>query len=200
MALLLVISTASPALAKRKVRPPPPPPPPVASPGETYIQAYTTAYSYWDNTPVGTAAISNPIIHQKAGGIGTYADPITLAVGHSIIDGKNILDYPAGTRFYIPNVRRYFIVEDTCGDGPTPQNGPCHTGYPSGTATWVDMWIDGQSGSQSAVDACASYLTDSNGVAHLIIKNPAQNYAVVSGPVFNNGTCTEQYGNTAVTQ
>ena len=62
------------------------------------------------------------------------------------MDDEDILDYPAGTRFYIPNVRRYFIVEDTCGDGDTPQNGPCHTGYPKGTTAWVDMWIGEEQG------------------------------------------------------
>jgi len=175
-----------------------PPPPPTS--GEVYLNAYTTAYTYWDNTPPGSADISHPVIHQKAGGIGTYADPVTLAVGHSIISGEDILDYPAGTIFYIPNVRRYFIVEDTCGDGNTPQNGPCHIGYPAGTSTWVDLWIDGASGSASQSNACAEAITDSNGVAHTIIKNPASTYAVVSGAVFQNGSCAQQYGNIPVTQ
>ena len=175
-----------------------PTPVPQPTSNEVFIKAYTTAYTYWDNTPPGSADISHPILHSKAGGTGTYANPITLAVGHSIISGKDILDYPAGTKFYIPNVRRYFIVEDTCGDGGSPQNGPCHTGYPLGTTTWVDMWIDGQSGSSSAANSCAENLTDGNGVAHTIIKNPASNYVVVSGPVFQNGSCSAQYGNTAV--
>ena len=162
--------------------------------GEEMITAYTTAYTYWDNTPPGSADISNPVLHQKAGGTGTYADPITIAVGHSIENGKDILDYPAGTRFYIPNVRRYFIVEDTCGDGDTPQNGPCHSGYPKGTTAWVDIWIDGASGSGSTADACAQTVTDTNGEAHLIIRNPVQNYAVVSGPIIQHGTCTKLFG------
>lgn len=182
------------------IPPPPPPTPPPQNSNESYINAYTTAYTYWDNTPPGSADISNPIIHQKAGGTGTYADPITLAVGHSIINGNDILDYPAGTIFYIPNVRRYFIVEDTCGDGRTPQNGPCHTGYPNGTTTWVDMWIDGQSGTSSSANACAEAVTDANGEVHVIIENPASHYAVVPGPVFQNGSCTKQYGNTPVIQ
>ncbi len=169
------------------------------NPNEIRHQAYTTSYSYWDNTPAGSALISHPILHSVAGGIGTYADPITIAVGHSIINNVDILDFPAGTRFYIPNVRRYFIVEDTCGDGATPQNGACHTGYPAGTTTWLDMWIDGASGTTASVDACAAFLTDTNGVAHLAIQNPASNYVVVTGPVFQNGSCTAQYGNIPLT-
>ena len=196
--MLFLIGAATPALAKKVRTPPPPVPTPPPSSQEIRIQAYTTAYTYWDNTPPGSATISNPILHSLAGGTGTYADPITLAVGHSIINGKDILDYPAGTRFYIPNVRRYFIVEDTCGDGAAPQNGPCHKGFPAGTSAWVDMWIDGASGSASTADACASDLTDSNGIAHLIIENPASNYAVVPGPIIQSGICTKQYGNTPV--
>jgi LysM domain len=166
--------------------------------GEIRFNAYTTAYTYWDNTPAGTANISHPILHQKAGGTGTYADPITIAVGHSIINGKDILDFPAGTKFYIPNVQRYFIVEDTCGDGNTPQNGACHTGYPAGTSAWLDMWIDGASSTAAKSASCASALTDSNGVVHLVIQNPAPNYKVIAGPVIQNGICSAQFGNTPV--
>ena len=155
------------------------------------MSAYITAYSYWDNTPVGSTAISHPVLHQNAGGTGTYQDPITLAVGHSIINGKDILDYPAGTRFYIPTVRRYFIVEDTCGDGPTPQNGPCHTGYQG--YPWLDIWIDGHGGSASSAAACAAALTN----VHTVILNPASTYSVVAGPVFGT-SCTAQYGETVL--
>lgn len=166
-------------------------PPVVSSGSETRINAYVTAYTYWDNTPAGSADISHPILHNKAGGMGTYADPITIAVGHSITGGKDILDYPAGTRMYIPTVRRYFIVEDTCGDGNTPQNGPCHSGYQGNP--WIDIWIDGNSGTKSSTNTCAENLTD----VHAVIINPASSYAVVSGPVFN-GSCASQYGNTVI--
>jgi hypothetical protein len=170
------------------------------SSGEESIVAYTTAYTYYDNTPPGSATISDPVIHQKAGGTGTYDDPITLAVGHSITNHKDTLDYPAGTKFYIPNVRRYFIVEDTCGDGSTPQNGPCHTGYPAGTTAWVDMWIDGQTGTKQAVNSCASKVTDGNGESHIIIKNPTSNYLVIPESIFSSGVCTKLYGNTPLKQ
>ena len=103
------------------------------------FRAFLTGYSYWDNTPPGSAAIARPVIHKLAGGTGTYADPITLAVGHRIDRGRQTLDYPAGTRFYFPRIQKYAIVEDVCGDGPTPQNGPCfvgHKGYP-----WLDIYV-----------------------------------------------------------
>lgn len=159
-------------------------------PFESRMIAFITGYTYWDNTPPGSADISNPVLHQKAGGTGTYDDPITVAVGHSIIKGEDILDYPEGTKFYIPNLRRYFIVEDTCGDGDTPQNGPCHKGFPKNTTTWLDVWIDGGSGSRSSSNSCAEAITGS----HLVIKNPASVYAVISGSVFGSGACSKTYG------
>lgn len=176
--------------------PPPPPPPPTT--GEVYWNAYTTGYTYWDNTPPGSADIAFPVIHQKAGGTGTFADPITIAVGHSISGGKDTPDFAAGTKFYIPNVQRYFIVEDACGDGNKPQNGPCHVGYPKGTNVWLDMWLGGASLSKSAANACAEKLTDSNGVMHTAIQNPAANYKVTTGEVSASGC--GQYGNTVQTQ
>ena len=170
---------------------PPPvvtPPPPAA--GETRLIAYTTGYGWPDNTPPG-GAISNPILHTTDGGVGSYADPITLAVGHSISGGKDTLDYPAGTKFYIPDLRKYFIVEDTCGDGNTPQNGPCHTGYQG--HPWIDLWVGGTSAQKSATLACEDSITD----LHLVIENPSPNYSVVSGPVFN-GACSQQFGDTVI--
>lgn len=166
-------------------------PPVVGTAGESRFVAYTTGYGWPDNTPAGNA-ISDGIIHSGAGGSGTYADPITLAVGHTISGGKDILDYPAGTKFYIPGFRKYFIVEDTCGDGNSPQNGPCHTGYQG--HVWLDLWVGGQGQSSSGTFSCEDAITD----LHLVIKNPAANYAVVTGPVYS-GSCAKEYGDAVVT-
>lgn len=168
------------------------------SSNEIKFTSYLTAYTYWDNTPPGSADISHPIIHQKAGGTGTFNDPITLAVGHSIINGKDILDYPAGTKFYVPNLRKYFIVEDTCGDGNTPQNGPCHnlSTADKGAQAWLDMWIDGRNATKSSSNSCAEALTAN----YLVIQNPASNYVVVNGSVMSGSSCPQQYGNTVITQ
>lgn len=175
--------------------PPPTPTPPPAS-GETRLTAYVTGYGFPDNTPP-SAEISNPVIHSLAGGTGTYGDPITIAVGHSISGGKDTLDYAAGTRFYIPALRRYFIVEDTCGDGSSPQNGPCHTGYQG--HVWIDAWVGGTqkrgTSEASAVLNCEDTITD----LHLVIVNPAANYAVVSGSVYS-GSCFAPAGDTVLTQ
>ena len=121
------------------------------------LQVYLTGYSYWDNTPPSTVDISHPMRHRFAGGMGTYSNPITLAVGHQIIDGEDILDIAAGTRFYLPRLRKYAMVEDSCGDGPTPQDGACHIGNKG--LLWLDIYVDGISVEQSVSDACMQAIT-----------------------------------------
>ncbi|MCP2329469.1 hypothetical protein HDA40_007976 [Hamadaea flava] len=158
------------------------------------INAYITGYSYFDDTPPGSADLANPVLHDQAGGTGTYADPITVAVGHSVTGSEDVLDWPAGTRFYIPNLRRYFIVEDTCGDGSTPQDGPCHTGYPSSATTWLDIWIGGQDGSESGAAQCMDAITGT----WAVLVNPASTYATTAGDVYGSAGCATQYGNVAI--
>ena len=165
--------------------------PVVGTAGEARFAAYVTGYSYWDNTPAASAEISNPVLHKKAGGTGTYADPVTLAVGHSITGGKDMLDYKAGTKFYVPSLRKYFIVEDTCGDGNNPQGGPCHTGFQG--HVWLDLYVDGATASRSQSDSCMNAITD----VHTVIQNPASSYAVVAGDLSAN---CKQYGETVVAQ
>ena len=152
-----------------------------AAASDRSFSAYITGYSYWDNTPPGSAAISNPIIHSSAGGTGTFADPITIAVGHVISGGKNSLDYPAGTRFYIKALRKYAIVEDTCGDGGTPQNSPCHTGHQG--RPWLDIYVDGASIARPASLTCANNIT----AVHTVIENPGPDYSVAIGAIAETG-------------
>jgi len=146
--------------------------------------AYITGYSYWDNTPAGSASISRPVVHATAGGQGTYADPITLAVGHSIVAGTETLDVPAGTRFYLARLKRYAIVEDTCGDGPTPQTRPCHTGY-SGHL-WFDIYVDGRRSTAAMAQACMDRIT----AVQTVIMNPPPNLPVTAGPLTESGCRT----------
>jgi hypothetical protein len=195
-------TTRPPAPPTRTTTRPPAPPtpappttsaPPPPSSSETQIQAYVTGFSWFDNTPPGSSSIAFPVVHSQAGGTGTYADPITVAVGHVISGGTDTPDYPAGTRFYVPNLRRYFIVEDACGDGSTPQNGPCHQGFPAPATTWIDVWVGGQGGTSTGADQCMDAITD----VWTIIKDPAPDYAVVAGQIYGP-LCTQQFGNTAV--
>ena len=63
-----------------------------ASPNERRFNIFLTGYSYWDNTPPGSAAIARPVVHRRAGGTGTYSDPITIAVGYRLEGGRSVLD------------------------------------------------------------------------------------------------------------
>lgn len=152
--------------------------------------AYTTGYTWYDNTPAGSAQISDPVLHDLAGGKGTYDDPITIAVG---ISGSE-LDYAPGTRFYMPSIRRYLIVEDQCGRDASD---PCHNldKAPDGASTWLDLWIGGASGSESDVADCANEIT----ALHTVVLNPADDYAVASGSgIFHNGYCDAGYSENLV--
>lgn len=142
---------------------------------------YLTGYTYWDNTPPGSSAIARPVLRQRAGGDGTWQSPITIAVGHSIVGGRQTLDYPAGTRFYLPRLRKYAIVEDVCGDGPTPQGGPCHTGHNG--HPWLDIWIGGKGVSPAASDACARRIT----AVQSAIINPPRDLPVQAGEIATDG-------------
>ena len=149
--------------------------------GESSFNIYLTGYSYWDNTPPGSAEISKPVIHRKAGGKGTFSDPITIAVGHTIIGSRQTLDYKAGTRFYLPGLRKYVIVEDVCGDGRRPQDGPCHTGRNG--LPWLDIYVDGRRSASGSATQCARRITS----VQKIIMNPGRDYPVVSGPLTETG-------------
>jgi 3D (Asp-Asp-Asp) domain-containing protein len=159
-------------------------------------RVYTTGYTWFDNTPPGSALISHPRVHRRAGGTGTYDDPITLAVGHSLASGTDVLDLPAGTRVYVPHVRRYFVVEDTCGDGAAPQRHGCHdlSDAPDGTSLWIDLYVGGDRGSdRTDVQQCAGRVTDGDTSLHTIVLHPGRDHPVAAHPLFHDGECTDLF-------
>lgn len=174
------------------------PPPATSTPTTTVGQiilknVYTTAYGWPDNTPAGANTTIGGV-SGTAGGTGTYASPVTLATGFSLIGGKEIDDYAAGTKFYDPNLRKYFAVGDTCGDGNSPQTEACHVSEIKGTIQ-LDMWVGGQGANSKSVLACEDAVTR----VGTLVENPASNYAVVAGPVFGT-SCSAQFGDTIVAQ
>ncbi len=124
--------------------------------------AFITGYTYWDNSPPGSAQIARPILHQRAGGKGTYSDPITVAVA----SGR----FSFGTRFYLPELNKYFIVEDICGACGRSRSGAAYT---------LDIWLDGRNLSSGGATRC-SYGVTGNTTA---IKNPNRGLPVDSGSV-----------------
>lgn len=143
-----------------------------SSQGQTYWTA-TTFYTYWDNDPVGTKRVSDPIVHNDAGGKGTYADPITAAVPR---DGANMIFKP-GTIFYLPDMQKYFVAEDWCTNCTTTTEG----------GVWVDFWNDDSTvaePSQAVGDCSLKFPEYMN-----MIVNPAPNLPVVEGSLFEGGKC-----------
>ncbi|WP_314195000.1 hypothetical protein [uncultured Arthrobacter sp.] len=115
-------------------------PTPVLPSSEKSLQAaLTSAYPWYDSSPEGSATASHPVLHQTAGATGSYPDAATLAVGYTFETGEDALDVPPGTRVSLPDVRRYFIVEDTCGDGDHQGNDSCPEGHEAHSAISVDM-------------------------------------------------------------
>lgn len=110
--------------------------------GGTRSEIFTTGYTYWDNTPPGSAQIARPIVHDRAGGTGTWKDPITVAVRA----GR----FEFGTRFYLPELKKYFVVEDLCGACNDGRNGGAYT---------LDLWVDGSHLSSGGAAQCASRVT-----------------------------------------
>jgi hypothetical protein len=109
------------------------------------------------------------VLHGEAGGRGTFDDPITVAVpGH-----QGAMDWAPGTKFYLPTVKRYVIVEDSGA-----------TRAPAGTDTHLDMWIGGQNGTRAATDACESDITSRRAPALL---NPPPGLDVIPGPIYDEG-------------
>lgn len=139
-------------------------------------EAYITGYTYYSNTPPGSAAISHPVLHKVSDGQGTAVDPITMAVGYNKSTGHDVLDYQPGTRFYLPYLQKYFIVEDTCGDGPHPERGPCHLNT-YGPQPWLDIWLNGRGLGAEITARCAMGVTGIRDV----IQDPADHLPVAAG-------------------
>ena len=114
----------------------------VGNGGGSRSQIFTTGYTYWDNSPPGSAQIAQPVVHDRAAGTGTWKDPITVAVQAGRFD--------FGTRFYLPELKKYFVVEDLCG--------ACNDGRNGGVYT-LDLWVDGSHLTSAGAAQCASRVT-----------------------------------------
>lgn len=135
--------------------------PAVPTPPSAVVDTRTvkiTFYAAYDNDPPGSTTIDHPVMHKTAGGVGSYADPLTFAspVGPGA--------YPVGTRIYVPLVRKYFIREDTCAVSWTATDG-------CGAVSHVDLYMGNPSSSQ-AVLACEDALTP-DGVSPIEVDPPA---------------------------
>ena len=132
------------------------------------VTAELSGYSRADNSPKGSADVCCGVIHSEASGTGTALDPITAASPGS----SGSMETPAGTKIYIPKLRKYFIFEDSGATG---------TG-----AFRADLWVDGKGFPDSAAEECMSFVT---GEAEVII-NPSANHPVGKvGPLTGQSGC-----------
>jgi len=142
---------------------------------------FLTFYGYYDNTPP-SSDISYPVIHSKAGGKGTYADPITLA--------SSTAEIKKGGKVYVPRVKKYFIMEDDCTECGQDWKGHGPNGGPK--LRHLDMWLDGKGGNEMAAidceDALTNYNADNTPTLEPVVYDPPSNEPVDSTPLFNKST------------
>ena len=150
----------------------------------TTVKATITFYGWPDNSPPGNQ-IAHPVIHQHAGGDGSYCNPTTFATERA--NDKRI---PYGIKIYVPFLKQYFIREDLCASsGPRSGSGSqgCHK-------LWFDLWIGGDAKSKSReVIECERQLTPNQQVS--VVLYPRDGLPVAHpGPIYRdspppNGSC-----------
>jgi hypothetical protein len=189
----LAFATAEVAAAKKKAKTAAPIP---TGTNATFVLDSLTYYGYFDNSPPGTD-IAHPVLHSGAGGVGTFDDPITFAVAPEVQN-----KVPAGTKIYIPSLKKYFIMEDDCtssGPGGEPVQGEGCDGELKAGINEFDLWIDGDpkknapdnpgSGSGNTdknMTKCEDTLTASKVT---VIMNATDGQTVNTAPLDNDGKC-----------
>jgi hypothetical protein len=163
-------------------------------PGTVINSVYITWYGFNDNScqvesqhncntiayPVDAGF---PTRHNEAvEGQGTYAEPITFATACGD-DGMTDCELLPGTIIYVPEVRKYFVMEDQCAEcGTDWSTSPVHTYY------HTDLWM-GPSVSSSdptALNSCEDKLTLGNtdmGTGTIVV-DPPSNYPVDTTTLF----------------
>jgi hypothetical protein len=136
------------------------PPAPTATPNAS---GKITFYGARDNEPAGSRAIAfTNVLHKQAGGTGTFQDPLTFAAGQG--------QFRLGTKIYVPDVRRYFILEDLCSG--------CDNGQ-------VHLWAG--PATDSGLVACEKSLTRDGARPYQV--DPPAGLPVVAGDLYTNGHC-----------
>jgi len=87
----------------------------------TKMTARITNYSGDDTNPPSDlidwpANAGYPTVHNKVGGSGTFADPITVAINSKNGPNGDVPHGPftIGEKFYLPVLHLYFVAEDSC--------------------------------------------------------------------------------------
>lgn len=166
----LLVLAAQPLPAAAGAAPRPHPPAPAAPPAVTY-RMRVTYYGAYDNDPPGSTGIAYPVLHDRAGGTGTYEDPITFATAPA--------ELPAGTRIYYPYLKKYFVMEDYCAACERDWRG---RGSHHRRLRHIDLWT-GDSADR-AIAACERRLTRSGRVP--VVVRPPRDEEVDTAPLFDS--------------
>jgi 3D (Asp-Asp-Asp) domain-containing protein len=143
-------------------------------PAPQTTEQYMTFYTWLDNDPPGNA-IAYPhssfprTVHETAGGIGTYADPITVA--------SDPTGWAIGTRMYAPFLRKYLVMEDWC-EG-------CVRNWRQSHKHHIDVWMNSNPATGEAVHECAYRWTQERTPIEI---NPPRNRSVDTRPLFDTAT------------
>jgi hypothetical protein len=161
----------------------------LSSAPKTLTKVYVTWYGFNDNScQVETQHDCNTIAYPRSDGWnvphdiategkGTYNDPVTFATS-----AKEIA---VGTIIYSPEVRKYFVMEDSCFE--------CENEWNRKHSPHVDLWMGPSYGSQDGpLTDCEDQLTlgDTYKGTGTIIVNPKSNMPVDTHSLFINNTCT----------
>ena len=149
------------------------------------ITTTVTWYGYNDNSGAtenqhGSADIAYPksdgypTLHNEAHeGSGTYTDPVTFAAPNKDLKTS----FPIGSVIYVPLVKKYFIMEDECGDDD-PQG--CQNG-----ANHADLWMGpAQAVDGTKLDNCESKATPDAPVK--VIINPSSTLTVTTTMMYTS--------------
>ncbi|MEO7164992.1 MAG: carbohydrate-binding protein [Bdellovibrionia bacterium] len=178
--------TPSPRPTPRPTPAPTPRPSPTPTPapgqgsGQIVRGVYVTFYGFDDNDDgngnYGNAVISDPVIHRIATeDLGTFDHPSTFATDKRVAQ--------PGTLVYIPKLRKYYIMEDTCRECTADRNrGRIH----------IDPFMGGNTRLQGQpLINCEEALT-ADPFTDVVVFNPGNDWPVQTQPLFRNGVCNSR--------
>jgi hypothetical protein len=142
---------------------------PIGDGGASRVVPHQVTFYGWPDN--GGADIAFPKVHAKAGGAGTYADPITFATDPD--------EWPPGTILYLPFLKRYIVMEDSCAS--------CTTDW-AARKYHLHVWVNSDDRVPMQVTACEMSLMRASVDVEV---NPPADRPVATTPLFdpNTGAC-----------